>query len=250
MLNGFFGVRQGTNLLPLELISKAYYDKHELPYPFMAGTSEGAGHAALIQDTTPYGDDVVYQVVANYPDFSPSGTIGGIQLIGGVISNPSYIVPDKTKKYRFSVMVKTDQFGKQDAYNDIYLGSNRSGGNQALIHSVTGMAEINPYFIAHKSISLNANEWYLFYGHLYPYGTRLSQAQVESGIVDMQGNLVTGNLLNNAYSFNSNTSELMLRAISHYGTRSGIESRFYHPRIEICDGSEPTIQELLIRKFG
>ena len=237
MLEGMLAVRSGRNMLDLTTWGPAYYEKHALPYPFTYVTDD---HAELIETQTPYGLDVAYKVTTNQYDFTNPGYVGGWN------TDINFADIDRTKRYRFSVWLYIDnKFG--DTGNSFYLGCNHSQALHSVVRSVDGVTESNPYFVVSSSASLPQKEWLLAVGYVNPSGT--IKATVDSAIYRQNGDKLPVGYLSAEYSWGPNCSKAMHRTYSYYGTRAGVDQAFYHPRIEICDGSEPSITELLNRRI-
>lgn len=158
----------------------------------------------------------------------PSGNGGGD---GGW--DTSYVNIDNTKTYRFSVFVK-----KVNASGIFYLGA----GSDSVCDLNTTTKNSNPYFYSSRLSGQRLNSWLLITGYVYPYGiTGLSNADGE--IWDCE----TGQLLGSTGSFNwaADAVSTCHRCYLFYNDESTNRQYMYAPRIDLIDGNEPSIAQLL-----
>lgn len=145
----------------------------------------------------------------------------------------SYVSVDKTKTYRFSVFVK-----KVNASGIFYLGA----GSDSVCDLNTTTKNSNPYFYSSRLSGQRLNSWLLITGYVYPYGiTGLSNADGE--IWDCE----TGQLLGSTGSFNwaADAVSTCHRCYLFYNDESTNRQYMYAPRIDLIDGNEPSIAQLL-----
>jgi hypothetical protein len=142
---------------------------------------------------------------------------------------------DSTKRYRYSIFVK-----RIDVVGDTgrtYLGARGGGGGETL--NLNGSTNSNPYF-------WNGNdpptyyEWYLLVGLLHPYSGDTRASWGVSGMYNLTGNQTTGGT---EFKIAENKTTQTFRTFL-YAADVGVTNIWCYPRIDVIDGSEPTIQDL------
>jgi hypothetical protein len=163
-------------------------------------------------------------------------------------STTPYSVIDTTKKYRFSLWVNRKVLG--DGY--VYFGpSIVSAPNIGFKLKSTGTVSTNPYFAvdlaSDAAYTGKQNTWVLVVGHVHPYGTAIGADDAASGYYTVSGGstpYATGTL-GEDYIFEGTSGELSMRAFLLASTILGTEVQFLRPRIDLVDGTEPSIEDLL-----
>lgn len=186
--------------------------------------TNGDGNSRIL-DSNPWGNlDIVWDV-SNQDALSDAD--------GGW--NGSSFSIDSTKKYRFSVFVRRKVIGN----GTFYLGVR--GSSNVVANRTDGVENSNPYF---KSANWwgNANQWYLVTGHIWPAGSGTGTADVESGIYSMNGTKLSAN---NDFVWLPTAASAYHRSYMYYSTDITTNQQFYQPRVDVIDGTEPTISELL-----
>ena len=152
----------------------------------------------------------------------------------------SYYYPiDRTKTYRWSVWVRRYTAGTGGIF---YFGL-----NPAPIRNDNGSTQSNPYFTHPAISSLIQNQWYLVVGHCF-YENYSGGRHPDSGWYE-NGTKISdrsyGNVGSQDVKWAPATTSSMHRAYHYYTTNidSGID--FAYPRVDILDGNEPSIQDLL-----
>jgi hypothetical protein len=149
---------------------------------------------------------------------------------------------DNTQLYRFSVWVRrTSSTGG----GTFYLGTGSNGGLRKMSDNT---AADNPYWECSGTSGLVQNTWYLFVGHIYPASTTFTGRNPTTGYYTINGragdingcNIGTGDL-----KWNSNSTTSLHRTYLYYCADNTTRLQFYQPRVDLCDGTEPNIQELL-----
>jgi hypothetical protein len=148
---------------------------------------------------------------------------------------------DPTKTYRFSVWVNRTVQGNGSFYLGLY-GYNAAGSNIGVLNRVTGANSINPYFIS-TSAPTTVGVWTLYVAHVWPAGSGIGSNHSDSGKYTVSGGRV-GNI---SYDFVWNTlnAQTLHRSYLYYSTDINTRQRWLYPRIDLIDGTEPTIAELL-----
>jgi len=141
---------------------------------------------------------------------------------------------DHTKLYRFTVWIRC--FGGNSSGN-IYLGP---GGST--VNDIGGGANGNPYFFAQGRSSLIGGEWYLLAGYVLPSGYSGGQQNI-SGLY----RATTGQRVNAGTDFRWITGQTTShhRTYQFYTNQANNYQDFFDPRVELCDGTEPSLGELL-----
>ena len=159
--------------------------------------------------------------------------------------NTDTISITNTKMYRFSVWVRrTSSTGG----GTFYFGTQSSTGAVQDVGNNTSQG--NPYWTYPATSSLTQNQWYLVVGHVFPYGFLSPTAHPESGYYTTSGGQVTrntgsfaGNITDAAWQSTSTTT--YHRCYHYYCADSTTRLEFYDPRVDLCDGTEPSITRLL-----
>lgn len=125
----------------------------------------------------------------------------------------------------------------------IYLGTNWSG-NEPVQTLRDGSDNFNPYFHVTFVDNLPENEWLLLVGYVHPVNTPFGGPRSESGIWQLSTNQKIVNAWDD-FRFKSGTTKILNRCYHYYDQIPGIEVLYNDPRIDVCDGSEPTITQLL-----
>ncbi len=151
--------------------------------------------------------------------------------------------------YRFSVWVRKIALGSGGS---IYFGTNGYNDVPALIGltELGGANNTNSYFYTSASPPSNAifplNTWVLMIGHINYYGY-VGGAQTTSGIWSLNGTKLSG--MHYEYKWRSDNTKAEHRVYlvySHPYTDTIVQ--FLYPRIDKCDGTEPSLRNLLVNQ--
>jgi hypothetical protein len=153
---------------------------------------------------------------------------------------------DKSKLYRFSVWMKRTS---STTGGTAYLGGTAWDAAQYLKRTVDGVDEPNPYWYYSNISSFTQNVWYLVVGHLYPFNTAYTGRHPNSGLYNV-GNPVKvadigGNTNGGDFKFSSTSTYAYHRVFHYYCGDNTSRLQFYDPRIDLIDGKEPSINELV-----
>jgi hypothetical protein len=153
--------------------------------------------------------------------------------------NTVYASIDRNYTYRWSVWVRR--------YTTGIGGTFYFGMNPAPIRNDTNLVQGNPYFTYPAISLLEHNKWYLVVAHCF-YQNYSGGRHPESGwykdgvkIADMH----YGNLGTQDVRWNTNTTVAMHRTYHFYTTNTASGLEFAYPRIDKCDGTEPSIEKLI-----
>jgi len=197
-----------------------------------------AAESQRLYDTDPFGNEgIVWQT---NPDVV-SGPDGGW--------NTSYMTLDKTKLYRFSVWGKRSSVTTSVAR--MYFGCT---GSSDVLNMSNGATNNNPYWGYPLLTGMTYNLWYLFVGHVFPVDYRVDGYQdsqhPNTGMWTIAGgrigdHLPAGGNVGGDVKFSATTSSIRHRTYMFYSTSTAAHLQFFDPRIELCDGSEGTVEDLL-----
>jgi hypothetical protein len=157
--------------------------------------------------------------------------------------NHSSFSADNTKLYRMSVWVKRTS---ASAGGTFYLGTN--GGGQCVLRMSDFGEECNPYWDCRGTGNFTQNVWYLVVGHVFPHFSPLGNQHADTGIwVIGSGKVagINGCNVGNDMKFGPSTTTLNHRTYHFYCADNTTRLQFFEPRVDLCDGSEPTISDLL-----
>jgi hypothetical protein len=183
--------------------------------------------------TDPWGNSaMVWQTV-------PSGNG---QADGGW--NTTGVSIDNTKLYRFSVWVRRTSATSGGTF---YFGLQSNNGNA--VHLSNNYTEGNPYWDYRGTGALTQNTWYLFVGHCYPVAHNGTIIHEESGYYTVAGGttkqgLNAGNVPNDV-KWSSGTTTATHRTYHYYCGDSTTRLEFYMPRIDLVNGTQPSLRQLL-----
>ena len=160
-----------------------------------------------------------------------SGSSAGASQEGGW--NTTGYPIDATKTYRFTTWIRCSN----GTTGQFYLGV--SGNTVDDLPS--GTQNSNPYFIAQARNTLTAGRWYLLVGYVFPTSTTTqnNQGGVYDGVTGARVSAGTDYRWHTGYTYSGH------RCYQYYTSASGTTQDFWGPRVDLCDGSEPTLQELL-----
>lgn len=205
------------------------------------GANGDAAENSLILGTDPFGN------TATLWEAVPDATSGGD---GGW--NTSYFPVDHTKKYRYSVWVNRTVLGSNGRF---YLGLNafnNSNSNVGIFIRSSGNNTTNPYFEVSSSppasSELPVGEWVLVVGHVFPSGSGVGSNDPESAIYKVDGTKLSAPITD--YVWNTNTTKSLHRSYLFYCTDTTVRQRWAYPRVDLCDGTEPSIRDLLDNKVN
>lgn len=154
---------------------------------------------------------------------------------------------DNTKLYRISFWEKrvTNAGSTNSRY---YVGLNGYGTTDGVIDRVNGGgANTNPYFWDSSSVptqgELPLNEWVLVVGHVFPAGSGMGPMHPDSGRYTISGKYANNN---SDWVWDNSTTTARPRTIAVYRTSHlGVIHYTAYPRMDVVDGTEPSIVELL-----
>ena len=197
------------------------------------GQNGSTDENARVLATDPWGDSsVVWETRAN----------GSGDADGGW--NTDWFNVDRTKLYRFSVWMRRTS---STAGGTFYFGLYGNGPTWGVERLDTKTNEGNPYWECAGTGTYAQNQWYLYVGHCYPAGTTYTGRHPDSGWYVPNGTKYSwgGCNIGNDVRMLSDTTQLLHRTYHYYCGDNTTRLQFAYPRIDLCDGTEPTIGDLL-----
>jgi hypothetical protein len=166
--------------------------------------------------------------------------------------NTSDIPINPTQMYRFSVWVKrTSSSSTGNFYLGVY-GKNNVGSNMGVIRMDNGAIQTNAYWDCPNIGVFTQNVWYLVVGHIYPENTTYTGRNPDTGVYTIAGGKVRDvngcNIGTGDVRWQSGSVYTNHRVYHYYATDATSQLQFFDPRIDLCDGTQPSINGLLTDK--
>ena len=152
--------------------------------------------------------------------------------------NGSQVAIDNTKTYRYSVWIKRTVQGTAGRF---YLGLQSNAGGA---YTLAGSSDGNPYFWYSSTPAgseLPTGEWVLVVGYVHPV-SYTGATDPTSGRYTVSGGRYGGIFYD--YKWAPGTTTASLRTYLYYADGTA-QQQWVYPRIDVVDGSEPSIQDLL-----
>lgn len=147
---------------------------------------------------------------------------------------------DNTKLYRFSVWVKRRVLGN----GTFYFGCHGFGTTNGVYYNTDGTTlDTNPYFTARAWSGLPMDEWVLVVGHIWPYTNTSTSNHVDSGYYNTAGVKIAS--ISRDFRWHSASTSSNHRTYLYYSTDATTDQEWCYPRVDLCDGTEPSISDLL-----
>jgi hypothetical protein len=193
----------------------------------MFGNNGSSSENYRIIEQDPFGKEV--PIWEARPD-SVSGADGGW--------NTSSFPIDKTKLYRFSTWIN---LRKKGSNGRAYLGCHGYGSINGVLNIADNSNYTNPYFWS--GMELPENTWVLIIGHIFPYNYTSTSKHPDSGLyTKRQGKIMESG---RDYKWRPESTSANHRSYLYYCTDTSVRQWWCYPRVDICDGTEPTIHDLL-----
>lgn len=155
--------------------------------------------------------------------------------------NTSYYSIDTNKLYRWSVWVRRYTTGTGGTF---YMGM-----NPAPIRNDINALQSNPYFTYTAQSALTLNQWYLVVGHCFPESYTDGIRHPDSGWYENGSKIADksyGNVGTKDVRWNPGTTTALHRTYHYYTTNPASGLEFAYPRLDLCDGNQPSIQQLMV----
>lgn len=231
---------RGLNSLIYPLSVKSYRPDNNIlnPRTWIIGTNGSQ------TGFTRYGDNDENEIILDTDPFGNKSAIW--EAIPNGSNNPdggwdsSTFSPDINKMYRFSVWVKKNK----SSDGRFYLGALGYGSVDGLYNRSNGSNNTNPYFFSGETNPAGIlDTWALIIGHLWPEGSGAGDNHSDTGkyrIADGKFSSTGNDLV-----FRSETETTLHRSYLFSSLDTTIRQYFVYPRVDIVDGTEPTINQLL-----
>jgi hypothetical protein len=163
--------------------------------------------------------------------------------------NSDSISIDRTKLYRFSVWVRrTSSTGG----GTFYFGTD--GGGECPNALGTSSQMCNPYWHCGSPGSLTQNQWYLVVAHIFPTSYTSTNPHPDTGFWTIAGSKVMGinqcNISGGDLKWGASSTSTYHRTYHYYCGDNTTRLQFWNPRMDICDGTQPTINGLLTNELN
>lgn len=149
---------------------------------------------------------------------------------------------DSSKMYRFSVWVNRRVLGS----GHFSLGLHGSGSTSGVTSndSSTWKASAYPYF-DHKDWGWSTDEWFLVVGHVHPYDETVYGDHPDSGWYKVGCATKHSELSHCDWRWHSSTTSANHKTYLYYSTDTSTQQLWAYPRVDLCDGTEPSIKDLV-----
>ena len=192
----------------------------------------GSDENIIISGTGPFGENALIW------EARPNGA-GGAD--GGW--NSGQFSVDNTKLYRFSVWVRRTVYDN----GRFYFGTRGYGSTNGVYQRNNGANSTNPYCYVTAdpptTSQLPSNTWVLVVFHVWPAGSGTGDNHPDSGLYTQSGGKYAGISLD--FVWRSETTTALHRTYLYYAEATTPRQQWVYPRVDIVDGNEPSIEELL-----
>jgi hypothetical protein len=233
-------------------------------------------------DQSPKGESVVWNAFGDTsvdPDggwnHDADGAGQGLLLTSGV--KDARLSVYSKKKYRFSVWARRKVAGYGRFYFGLYGWPTQyttTAGQSSVSHRNVGITEnanndteiygvpprpysitSNPYFYQGQWFNdvSREDEWFLFVGHVHPYGSATDSSGTpgtidsDSGIYNTSGTKVAD--INYDFVWKSNTTQTTHRCLLYYSTDENTHQQMWEPRIDDLSLPDcPSVSDLIQKK--
>ncbi len=188
----------------------------------------GASNENLISTApNPHGiTDVVWETIAasTTPDAD-----GGF--------NASLFDIDKTQPYRYTCWFNRKVMGN----GRFYFGAHAYDVNgENALENFQGEVISQPYFKFGDAFA--EDTWFLVVGYILPQGSAASDIPSDAGVYLSDGSKHSGAT---SYRWGANATKSSIRSYLFYSSSTATKQYFYRPRVDLADGSEPSLQQLI-----
>lgn len=169
--------------------------------------------------------------------------------------NADTISIDRSKLYRFSVWVKRTSATGSGTF---YFGT--AGGSECPNALGTNTQMCNPYWHCANTGTLTQNQWYLTVGHVFPSTYSSTIPHPDTGLWTVSNNSIYSltkaqninqcNISGGDLKWGASSDSTYHRTYHYYCGDNTTRLQFFDPRLEICDGTQPTIQALLLNQYN
>ena len=193
-----------------------------------SGFSQNGDGNSIIEDIGPFGESqAIWRTLGNDATSNDDGGWNGSQFS---ISH--------TLTYRYSVWVRRPVQGN----GSFYLGC--QGGNVYNANHTGTTVNTNPYFTVVGSLPVVNGEWVLVVGHVLGSGDTSYVNHPESGYYKPFSTTKVASISSD-YRWTTTATNSYHRTYLYYSTNSSTNQQWCYPRVDLCDGTEPTIEDLV-----
>ena len=203
-----------------------------------------ADENALISDTDPFGNTAVI-----WKAYNPGGGADGGW-------RTSVVSVDHTKTYRFSVWVNRKVTGTDGRFYFGLEGLDSSQSDDGVLRRDNGNSDTNPYFYFSNepptSSEMPEDEWLLVVGHVWPSGSGTGSFKSDTGIYNTDG---TKRSITTPSNYSTGVRDHVWKTTTVYTQHrsylfysendSSVIQHWAYPRIDLVDGTEPSIDDLI-----
>lgn len=161
---------------------------------------------------------------------------------GGWNNGEAYNV-DTTKTHRFSTWVHRSVLGNGNFYLGLYIRNSSSSLLSGIIKTNGFTGSTNAYFWIDNGSNINS-DWTLIVAHLWPIGSSAGAIHTDTGRYTISGGKISSSGFID-FIMPDTTATLTHRSYLFYSTIIPTQQRWCYPRIDVCDGTEPSIADLL-----
>jgi uncharacterized repeat protein (TIGR02543 family) len=204
-----------------------------------SSTSDPIDVNKIIEYTNPWGQtDVTWASLENdigKIDADGSGPDGGW--------NTSSFAIDNTKTYRFSTWIRRENAGTDDG--TAYFGLHGYGSTNGVSTIGSSTYNTNPYFKYQGDGLKYGSGWTLWVGYVVPYDL----TSEPTFITDTKGVYLANGSRDDSvattYQWHSSTTSANFRSYLYYSAKVDERMYWYRPRVDLVDGTEPSVEQLL-----
>lgn len=195
----------------------------------------------IIYDIDPWGDaNLIWNA-------QPTDATTSYSADGGW--NGPIIDIDPTKTYRFSFWLNRKVWGTGTYYAGAY-GYDSALAEVPLIRRNNGQQATNQYFTAFNpsTDALPQNVWQLVCHHIHPAGSGIGADHPDSGYYFLSTGIAGKRTYGNDLVWTPASIRGRFRTYLYYATTNDAIQQWVYPRVDVVDGSEPTVQDILDNK--
>ena len=211
------------------LIDPSWWKIGVAPTTYWNSSIDAGGTDAFVAGTLPDSSTgTVWQATSGTTDATSAG--GGWNTSAAATN--SFAV-NSSKTYMFAVYVKSVSGTKGQEFWGI--------DSAAVCDLNTTTANTNPYFAYTNKVN---GEWHLLVGYVYPAGS-IGYTNAGAGAYRCNdGVKITAGTFSANYTWKATTTTASTRSFQYYQNPSAIQ-QFVWPQVYLCDGTEPSIDDLL-----
>lgn len=155
---------------------------------------------------------------------------------------------DNTKLHRFTCWFKHNGNATVDTDGRYYFGCNGFGTTDGVYLRSDGSGpNTNPYFNNGYLYNtfMDANVWHLLVAFVFPAGSGTGANHSDSGYYTIKEGLINSSMYNYVWHADSTTARTRSYKFYDNNPSADVQLRMVYPRVEVVDGSEPSVEELL-----